>query len=108
LLPLGFTTLDLTPMFSLGWFGVDVFFSLSAFLLALPFAHAAAEQRQHPRWSDYFRRRVLRIMPAYYVQLALVLVFIGWSEQRLALDGKGLAAHALLWLNLGPHPVAPL
>jgi len=107
-LPLGSSTLNITPAFSMGWFGVDIFFVLSAFLLALPFASAATGQRPAPRLRDYFQRRFLRILPAYYAQLLLVLLFIGWHEQRLGLTPGAIAAHAVLWLNFGPQPVAPL
>jgi len=105
---LPWTNVDITAAFSMGWIGVDVFFALSAFLLTLPFVSAAAENRSKPAVRNYFQRRVLRILPAYYVQLALVLIFIGFMENRLALSPAALAAHAVLWLNLGPQPVAPL
>ncbi len=108
LVPLGFTDLDITSAFSMGWIGVDIFFSLSAFLLALPFVSAAREGRDQPRLRDYFQRRVLRIMPAYYVQLALVLGFVWWAEDRLAIAPSAIAAHLVLWLNMGPQPVPPL
>lgn len=107
-LPLGFVEIDMTPFFSFGWFGVDIFFVLSAFLLALPFANARAQGAQTPSWREYFKRRVLRILPAYYTQLLLVLLFVGFTENRLGLSVGSLAAHMVLWLNIGPQPVAPL
>ncbi len=108
LLPLGFTDLNLTPWFSIGWFGVDIFFCLSAFLLTLPFAAAQRLGEPQPRLRDYFRRRVLRILPAYYLQLALVLGFVFLVDGRFGISLSALAAHAVLWLNLGPDPVPPL
>ena len=108
LVPLGFTDLDITSAFSMGWIGVDIFFSLSAFLLALPFVSAARDGRPKPRLRDYFQRRFLRILPAYYVQLALVLAFVWFVENRLAITPSAIAAHAALWLNIGSQPVAPL
>lgn len=99
---------NLTPYFSLGWIGVDVFFTLSAFLLTLPFAAAQHRGRSAPPLGNYFLRRCLRILPAYYVQLFLVLAFIAIVEQRAGLSTAGLMAHLLLFLNIGPQPVEPL
>lgn len=102
------TEIDFTWFFASGWVGVDIFFTLSAFLLALPFAHATATQSQQPRLADYLRRRCLRILPAYYLQLALVLGVTYLVEGRLGLTPRELGAHLLLWLNVGPAPVTPL
>lgn len=106
--PLFGTDIDFTWFFASGWVGVDIFFTLSAFLLALPFAYAAATQTAQPRLADYLRRRCLRILPAYYLQLALVLGATFLLEGRLALAPRELGAHLLLWLNIGPEPVTPL
>lgn len=53
---------------------VDWFFVLSGFLLFLPFARAALVQQGQLSSRDFLRRRMYRIVPAYYVVL---LVF--WS-----------------------------
>lgn len=97
-----------SPLFGGGWAGVDIFFSLSAFLLGLPFALAHAGQRPMPTLGEYFRRRTLRILPAYYAQF-LLLVLLAAAVGGAALPPiRVWLAHALLWLNLGPDPVAPL
>jgi peptidoglycan/LPS O-acetylase OafA/YrhL len=100
--------INLTPYFSLGWIGVDVFFTLSAFLLTLPFAVARQRGTPTPPIGNYLQRRCLRILPAYYVQLLLVLAFIAIVEQRAGLTSAGFMAHLVLFLNLGPQPVPPL
>src|SRR5262245_41212980 len=50
--------------------GVDLFFVLSAFLLSLPFLEDAAGGPRVPV-RRYFERRVLRILPAYYVAVVV-------------------------------------
>jgi peptidoglycan/LPS O-acetylase OafA/YrhL len=55
--------------------GVSLFFSLSGFLLSLPFWQALANQMPFPDLRVYFLRRLARILPAYYVALT-VLIFI--------------------------------
>lgn len=60
----------------MGWAGVDVFFTLSAFLLALPFARAQTDGAARPSLSGYVARRSLRILPAYALQLLILLALI--------------------------------
>jgi peptidoglycan/LPS O-acetylase OafA/YrhL len=54
--------------------GVAIFFLLSGFLLYRPFLTARASGRP-VSLVDYTRRRVLRIVPAYWVALTVCLVF---------------------------------
>ena len=62
---------------SLGWAGVQVFFVLSAFLLTLPFARAHAGLGEYPRTGEFLIKRVVRVFPAYYLQVG-VLFSIAW------------------------------
>lgn len=66
--------LDLTPVFSCGYLGVDLFFVLSGFLLGLPFLAWASGRRAFPKLALFWKRRCLRVLPAYYIQLATLLV----------------------------------
>lgn len=74
LVPLGDVSLDFTPLFSCGWAGVQIFFVLSGFLLGLPFAEWQAGRRDKPRIRKFLLRRILRVFPAYYVQLLILLL----------------------------------
>ena len=93
-----------TP-FGFGFTGVDLFFVLSGFLLTLPFALTAQSGKNFPVVSSYFRRRLLRVFPAYYAQLAIILLVGSWFVTWKALNGTGLLAHLLMFFNIGPLPV---
>ena len=51
--------------------GVAIFFALSGFLLFRPWVTAAAAGSQSPSATEYARRRVRRIMPAYVATVLL-------------------------------------
>jgi peptidoglycan/LPS O-acetylase OafA/YrhL len=53
--------------------GLAVFFLISGFLLYRPFLNARVRSR-HYRVADYARRRVLRIVPAYWLALSVLLL----------------------------------
>lgn len=56
--------------------GVSLFFSLSGFLLSLPFWQALANRTSFPDVRTYLLRRAVRILPAYYLALT-ALIFLG-------------------------------
>jgi peptidoglycan/LPS O-acetylase OafA/YrhL len=89
----------------LGWSGVDIFFVLSAFLLALPFVRALRGAAP-PDLATYARRRVLRILPAYYVQLVVLLVLVALGAAAWLPGGPpsagAVAAHVVLWFDAWP------
>ena len=91
-----------------GSVGVDVFFVLSGFLLTLPFARSALEARPGPGLVRYFRRRFLRVFPAYYAQLLILLVVGSWFVTWRPLDTGALLAHLVMFFNIGPQPVSPM
>jgi peptidoglycan/LPS O-acetylase OafA/YrhL len=57
--------------------GVAIFFVISGFLLYRPFVGARLEGRPPPRILAYARRRVLRIVPAYWLALTVLWLTIG-------------------------------
>jgi len=57
--------------------GVQVFFALSGFLLFRPYLVALADGSETPRLRDYLKRRVLRIVPAYWVALTILGLTLG-------------------------------
>jgi peptidoglycan/LPS O-acetylase OafA/YrhL len=77
-----FPTGKMTSGYFAGFFthldiGVAVFFLISGFLLYRPFVAAALEGRPGPSVRRFFRRRLLRIFPAYWVALVGIIVFFG-------------------------------
>src|SRR5439155_7118876 len=57
--------------------GVTVFFLISGFLLYRPFVAARAGRGPAPSWGKFWRRRGLRIVPAYWVALTALAIFPG-------------------------------
>jgi len=91
-----------------GFAGVDIFFVLSGFLLTLPFARAALTENQGPPLSRYFKRRFLRVFPAYYAQLFVILAIGGWFVSWTPQTVTSFIAHMLMFFNIGWNPVKPM
>ncbi len=70
------------------WVGVDLFYVLSGFFIATAVLRPAMFEPLH-----FVRRRVTRIIPAYYVALFLVLVLL---ERQFLSDVRG-------WADIGLH-----
>jgi peptidoglycan/LPS O-acetylase OafA/YrhL len=71
--------------------GVQLFFTLSGFLLFRPYAVAMLKGGPLPSTVRFYQKRALRILPAYWVALA-ILVFYNW---QIAKDP--------IWLNALTH-----
>ena len=88
-----------------GSIGVDLLVMLSAFCLFLPWANARQRGTPLPacRPAEFYRRRAVRLLPAYYASLLFSLVLAlhrsGWSR-ALGID---LAAHLTLTQQLFPQ-----
>jgi peptidoglycan/LPS O-acetylase OafA/YrhL len=91
-----------------GWIGVDLFFVLSGYLIGGQLLAPLARDRRI-KLGRFFARRVLRIMPAYFVVLAIYFLLPPWREysemsqplwkfllsvQNIALHGGTAFSHA--------------
>src|SRR6186997_366016 len=91
-----------------GWIGVDLFFLLSGFLIGCQLL-ASLAWHQRLKLGRFFTRRALRIMPAYFVFLAIYFLLPAWREypemsqplwkfllsvQNIALHGGTAFSHA--------------
>lgn len=97
--------LDFTPLFQCGYFGVDLFFVLSGFLLSMPFHRAALERTQRPSLKQFWIHRCRRVLPAYWLQLAILATIFFCLGQTDPIAPRILAAHMLLVQNIAPWPV---
>jgi peptidoglycan/LPS O-acetylase OafA/YrhL len=65
---------------SWGWTGVDLFFVLSGFLIGGQlFARIARDQKIS--YGEFYFKRTLRILPAYFAVLALYIAIPGFKER---------------------------
>lgn len=71
--------------FAAGSSGVDIFFAISGFVMILTTAHAWGTPRL---WRTFLRRRLLRIVPLYWLMTAVMVV--------LLLTMPSLAQHSTL------------
>ena len=92
-----------------GYLGVDLFFLLSGFLLALPWIAHANAGLPPPSTAAFYVRRARRILPAYYVQLVLVflvalplLLGVGYWRKDLYVYLWNGVAHALFLQGTSP------
>lgn len=65
---------DLYRLLVNGDHGVSLFFTLSGFLLGLPFWRAMEAGKPLPSLKGYFVRRCARIIPSYYIALTSLIV----------------------------------
>jgi peptidoglycan/LPS O-acetylase OafA/YrhL len=82
----------------IGWLGVDVFFVLSGFLITGILLDTRGGQRY---FVNFYARRVLRIMPVYYLLLAIIFFvlprFVPFESEPLR---TLQARQAWLWTHL--------
>ena len=70
---------SLTQISSVGWIGVDIFFTLSGFLIT----GILLRTREHPQYfKNFYARRVLRILPVYFFLILVVVLFAPNLEEK--------------------------
>src|SRR5919199_3407686 len=94
-------SVDAVELLFFGTYGVNLFFLLSGYLLTWTEEKRARLGIYSVR--SYVLRRMLRLMPAYYV--AILVVFVLWPAQGSAID---VLMHALFLHGLNPHTAASL
>jgi peptidoglycan/LPS O-acetylase OafA/YrhL len=91
-------------VFDSGNSGVWVFFALSGYLLTRPFLRAYIGDEPMPSVRRYLRNRALRILPAFWVVLALAFVFYGTRGDTFW-QSVGLAGFVSSFKASGMHDV---
>jgi len=79
----------MTPMVN-GWAGVDLFFVLSGFLVTHHILRRWGESFDRSQFREYVGKRMLRIIPAYYC-VVLLIVLGAFPFYRVA--AEGLTSH---------------
>ena len=65
-------------------YGVTIFFLLSGFLLYSPFVRAELSGRPAPSLATYLRNRALRILPAYWLSVVVVVAAtVDWKTREV-------------------------
>ena len=87
-------------IFSTGHFGVELFFTVSGFILALPFARQILAGGERVPLRDYYWRRLTRIEPPYVISLVIAfllcaLVFRRMPNHELMYGGAGWLHYSL-------------
>src|SRR5579875_1848915 len=80
-----------------GLLGVGVFFTLSGYLITDLLLGGWDGRRL--ALADFWRRRARRLLPALYVMLALVVVWVALASPQRIGDVRGQTLSALLYLN---------
>ena len=98
--------------FQLGALAVPIFIMLSGYSLMIPVARSDQSMRTPQHLRTFFVRRVRRILPPYYVAMALSLLIIAvvpsmgtpanvyWDRALRDLGAMNIVAHLLLVHNL--------
>ena len=70
-----------------GHFGVQLFFVISGFVLALPFAQHHIDGGRPVKLKDYFLRRLTRLEPPYIISLIIYVIvrfyFAGYNVEKI-------------------------
>ena len=97
--------LDLTPLVTIGWVGVAVFFVLSGFLITAHLIERAATGEALETYPAYLRDRILRVVPAYWAQIAILFVVAWVAAGSVPEWAPAIPAHLAFLQNfrMGTH-----
>ena len=92
--------IDVSPLITIGWVGVNLFFVLSGFLLTTHLLEQYHSGNRKQVLARYAKSRFLRVFPAYWVQIAVILA-LAWFVNHAHPDWmKFLPVHLLMMHNL--------
>lgn len=102
-IPVAGLAIDVTPLATGGWVGVDIFFVLSGFLLTrqLLDAYGAHDRREANR--RFLLHRVLRVYPAYLAQLAVLLAVAWMAAGTVPSWVRHLPLHLAMLQSVNPQ-----
>ena len=86
----------LLPLVRVGYIMVDLLLLLSGFLLFLPYARSRVVGGPMPSMRSFYRKRVTRVLPSYYLSILIVLFCF-------ALPQREYHTRAELWQDLWTH-----
>ncbi|MGH7805224.1 MAG: acyltransferase family protein [Candidatus Binatia bacterium] len=81
---------------SVGYLGVPLFFILSGFILALPFASHRLHGTAPVKLSSYYARRLTRLEPPYVISMLFAFALFVWAG---GWDARALFPHLLASLT---------
>jgi len=89
----------LAQMASVGFRGVELFFVISGFILALPFATHRLAGGPVVNLRKYYLRRLTRLEPPYFVTVLVLLVIAVWAQGETITDLLPRLSASLLYLH---------
>ena len=92
---------DLARFLENGHTGVALFFTLSGFLLSIPFWRSLERAEPVPRWRTFWLKRAIRILPAYFLCLTMLVAHNRLWEQTG--EGHNILLHYMLLFNYSPQ-----
>jgi len=72
----------LNRLFNSGHCGVELFFVISGFILAMPFARQHLQKSQVISWKSYYFRRITRLEPPYLIHLAFLFFITAFMLRK--------------------------
>jgi peptidoglycan/LPS O-acetylase OafA/YrhL len=97
---------ELVRCLASGWYGVEIFFVLSGFVVGLPFARSYLGGAPAPELRSYYLRRLTRLEPPYLLSLLALFLLAGTRENGPHLLASIFYSHSYLYGS--SNPFAPV